>query len=301
MKYPCGICAKEVTKTKKSLACNLCELWFHYDCAPNMSEELYICCTKAFEQTGVSLFFCKPCQKVSSKLNKSLNEVKEENARLREKVEALERILDQVDKRIGKIENKTEKVKESLVDVEKEMASGMEKAKEEAKKDMKDEMREMEEKSGNIVVYGLKESAEPDAEKRSEEENAKVKEMAERMRVELKGEVAMKWRCGKRNEDANAKPRPMVVKVSDDETRENLFRNARTLNRFEEWKGVFVSQDLTYAQREEARKEEKKLRDEADAKTEAAKEEGKEEKWIVVGQRGRRRVVQSDGRRERRD
>ena len=169
------------------------------------------------------------------------------------------------------------------------------------KKDMKEEMREMEEKSGNIVVYGLKESAEPDAEKRTEEENAKVRKMAEQMRVELKGEVSMKWRCGKRSEDASAKPRPMIVKVDDDETRESLFRNARMLNRVDEWKGVFVSADMTYAQREEERKEVKKLREEAEAKTEAAKEEGKEEQWIVVGQRGRRRVVLSDGRRERRD
>ena len=49
----------------------------------------------------------------------------------------------------------------------------------------------------------------------------------------------------------------MVVRVADDETRENIFRNARMLNRMEEWRGVFVSPDLTYAQREEARKEDK--------------------------------------------
>ena len=39
------------------------------------------------------------------------------------------------------------------------------------------------------------------------------------------------------------------------------------------------------------RKEEKKLKEEAEKKMEEAREVGKEEKWIVVGQRGRRRVL----------
>ena len=52
-----------------------------------------------------------------------------------------------------------------------------------------------------------------------------------------------------------------------------------------------MSQDLTWAQREEARKEEKQLREEAERKTEEAKKEGKKGKFLVVGQRGRRRIV----------
>ena len=39
------------------------------------------------------------------------------------------------------------------------------------------------------------------------------------------------------------------------------------------------------------RKEEKKLKEEAEKKMEEAREVGKEEKWIVVGQRGRRRLL----------
>ena len=59
-------------------------------------------------------------------------------------------------------------------------------------------------------------------------------------------------------------------------------------------KSVFVSQDLTWAQREEARKEEKELRELAEKKTEEAKKDGKKGKYLVVGQRGRRRVVWTD-------
>ena len=109
--------------------------------------------------------------------------------------------------------------------------------------------------------------------------------------VEVKGEVEVKFRAGKQNTETGARPRPMIVKISDDETREKIFRDARNLARVPDLKKVFVSQDLTWAQREEARKEEKRMKEEAESKTEEAKKEGKVGKFLVVGQRGRRRVV----------
>ena len=44
--------------------------------------------------------------------------------------------------------------------VEKEVVSGMEKAKEEVKKDMGRDMKEREERSLNVVFYGIEESKE---------------------------------------------------------------------------------------------------------------------------------------------
>ena len=94
--------------------------------------------------------------------------------------------------------------------------------------------------------------------------------------------------------DAGSRPRPLIVQVSDDETRERIFKGARNLSRVPAMKKVFVGQDMTWAQREEARKEEKQLREIADKKNEEAKNEGKSGKWVLVGQRGRRRLVWTD-------
>ena len=74
--------------------------------------------------------------------------------------------------------------------------------------------------------------------------------------------------------------------------------NARKLAGKDQWKKVFVSPDLTWRQREELKKEEKKLQDDAEKRTEGLKNEGKEVKFVVVGQRGRRWVKWV---RERRD
>ena len=113
--------------------------------------------------------------------------------------------------------------------------------------------------------------------------------------VEMKGEIEIKFRAGKKMEgDAGSRPRPLIVQVSDDETRERIFKGARNLSRVPRMKNVFIGQDLTWAQREEARKEEKQLRELADKKNEEAKNEGKSGKYVLVGQRGKRRMVWTD-------
>ena len=176
--------------------------------------------------------------------------------------------------------------------MEKEVESGMEKAKEEVKKDMGREIKDREERGQNIVLYGLEESSREEAEERKEEDRERVKEVMKALGMEQKaGEIEVRFRAGKKSTESGARPRPLIVKVNDDETRERIHRDARKLARAPETKNVFVAQDLTWAQREEAKKEEKRLREEADRKTEEARKEGKEGKFLVVGQRGRRRVV----------
>ena len=84
----------------------------------------------------------------------------------------------------------------------------------------------------------------------------------------------------------------MIVRLEDDETRQKLLANARRLARKEEWRRVFVSPDMTWQQREEAREEEKKLRAEAEKKTEEAKNSGRTGgRFMVVGPKGRRRLA----------
>ena len=115
--------------------------------------------------------------------------------------------------------------------------------------------------------------------------------MVEEIGAELKGALQARFRAGKKPEGAEARPRPLIVKIEDDETREKVLKDARNLSRKDGWKKVFVAPDLTYEQREEARKIEREMREEAERKPEEARGQGKEEKYIVIGQRGKRRVI----------
>ena len=293
-KYPCGKCCEEVSANVRSLCCQVCELWFHADCVPGMNKEYFENCRLTYALIGQTAFLCHVCRRVVSKFKNTMKEMQEKVEMLGDRVAVLEMEKETLAQKIENMELRTSKVKEDLEGVEKEVVSGMEKAKEEVKKDMGREMKEREERSQNVVFYGLEESREGEVEARRKEETERVKEVVRKIGVELKEEVEVKFRAGKRKEGEGEKPRPLIVKISDDETRERIFKDSRNLARVPELRSVFVSQDLTWAQREEARKEEKELRELADRKTEEAKKEGKKGKFLVVGQRGRRRVVWTD-------
>ena len=106
--------------------------------------------------------------------------------------------------------------------------------------------------------------------------------------------MARLHRSGRAREEG-AKPRPLIIRVSDDETRVSILRNAHKLARFDKTRSVYISPDLTRQQQEEDRKNETKLREEATRKTEE-KNGGRTRRWIVVGGRGSRRVIDVAGR-----
>ena len=66
--------------------------------------------------------------------------------------------------------------------------------------------------------------------------------------------------------------------------------------RRKKWKRVFLAPDMSFEQREEERKKEKKLREEADRKSDEAKNEGRGKRYLVVGMRGRRRIIEVEMR-----
>ena len=111
---------------------------------------------------------------------------------------------------------------EKVDGVEKEVATG-------GGQDVKTEMLQREERSCNIVIYGLEETTEDKADKWREGKTDKVVELVGKIGVQIEGKVAVKFQTGKRRE-VGKKPRPLVVRVTDDKMRTNMFRNARTLS-----------------------------------------------------------------------
>jgi hypothetical protein len=286
-KFPCGKCDAEVNC---GVLCNACDIWYHDKCVEGMTKEYFDNCKKSAEIQGYTGFLCKVCRKVFTTVMKALKEVKGELNAMENRVMILEQEKEVLAQKLERIEKGAEKVTERVEGVAKEVASGMEKAKEEVKKEVKSELATREEKSSNICIYGLEESKEDDAAKWREAETKKVMDMVEQIGVRVEGEVVVKFRAGRQREEG-AKPRPLIVRVADDEMRARIFRNARLLSREERTRRVFISQDLTPQQREEDRKAELERKEEAARKTEEAKNAGRKEKFVVVGMRGRRRVV----------
>ena len=72
------------------------------------------------------------------------------------------------------------------------------------------------------------------------------------------GEIAVKFRAGKHRADSE-RPRQLIIKIADDETRANVFCNAPHLSQGQNTKRVFISPDLTWQQREDDKKVEAEL------------------------------------------
>ena len=222
VKFPCGKCDGEVTC---GVACNSCEIWFHDKCITGMTKEYFDNSLKARDLFGYSGFLCKVCKKMFVAVNKSLRDMKSEMKKMDDRVKVLELEKEVLAEKVERMEKGAEKVTERVEGVEKEVATGMQKAKEEVKSEVKTEMTRREGNSNNICIYGLPESKEEDAVKWRESEHKKVTEVTEQMGIQVIGEVVVKFRSGRKREEG-AKPRPMIVRISDDETREKIFQNA---------------------------------------------------------------------------
>ena len=226
------------------------------------------------------------CRKVTGMLNHSMKEMEKRMTQMETKLVTAELERKHMTEKIANLESKNRQVKENVKKMEGEVTSGMEKAKEEVKDEMRDEMKKREDNKESIAVYGLKESSETDGGKRKEEDEESVKTMANEIGVVFKGGIKHSYRSGGKPE--GDRPRPLIVTIEDEETREGILANARRMSGKEDWKKVFVGQALTWRQREERRKEEQKLKEDAEKKTKEDNEAGRVGECIVVGQRGRR-------------
>ena len=194
--------------------------------------------------------------------------------------------------KINGIESQNKQVSENVMRMETEVATGMGKAKEEVKGEMRDELKAREDIKDNIAIYGIEEPKGTDIEENRKQEVEKVKKMAAAMEVPMVGEIQIKYRAGKRGGD---KPRPLIVKIDDAGTRDAMLAQAKRLARKDEWKRVFIAPDMTWKQREDARREEEKMKEDAAKKTEEALGLGKVGKWLVVGQSGKKWTKWVDG------
>ena len=291
VKHPCGKCDAETTGN--AVCCNSCELWFHYACVEDMTREWFDNVKKASELSGFSAFLCKICRKVLTSVKKSIKELRDDMKEMADKIVVLELEKVMLAQKLEKIEMKAERVNDRVVGVEKEVATGMEKAKEEVKNDVKSEMAQREERGDRVVVYGLEETKEEDPEWK-EKEKKKVEDILRHMGVEPQGDITVKFRAGRAREEG-AKPRPLIVKLSDDETRVSFLRNAPKLSRIAETRRIYIAPDLTPQQQQEERKKEAELKEQAEKKNKEEKNGGTR-KWVVVGARGRRKVIDVEDR-----
>ena len=307
-KNPCGRCRQECVSGNSIPCGGACNFSYHQACVDGMTPEYIDNCEKIDRIYGGSSFLCMICRNVIGFMNNTFkaqqDEMKEIKGQMKantaehrvtiERLKAVEAENRLLAEKVKKLETNAEQVKSQVVGIETGMEAGMEKALMEVQQELVKENEEKDKKATNLVIHGAAESTKETKEEVNADEEETVLKLAEAMEVDIEGDIKVMYRAGAKRTDG--KPRPLVVKVSHDETRERLIRNGNRLARKDEWRRVFISLDLTFRQREEARKLDAQLFEEADKKTEEAKKEGRMGgRYRVVGQRGRKK--EEGGRR----
>ena len=89
---------------------------------------------------------------------------------------------------------------------------------------------------------------------------------------------------------AENKIRPIVVRVSSLQAKEEILKKSLTLKDHQQWKDVYIKPDLTKLQRTLFKKHEEEMKQEAERRNELSKN-GEEFTWVTRGGGLQRRLV----------
>ena len=273
--HGCGTKVKE-----RGIQCNICDRWFHPECEEMTENDFQL-----FRHSSASVhIYCRACEVGSASLHKKMIALMKSHHELEERVNTLQGKVDQLpDKEeIKQIIDETldDKIEET-VDAK---MSGLTKKDEsqdssQVCSQVVAELKARETRQMNVIVHGLKESDDPDMEKRHEEDVKELFKMLEEIEAKPPEEGITIKRLGKKEDD---KQRPILMTCPNTETKKKIINNAKKLKTSEEYRRIGISHDLTKGQRQEL----KNLKEQARLKN------TENQTFIVIGDPSNWRIVQ---------
>jgi hypothetical protein len=291
----CFQCKSTLKKTAKFAKCGLCQNDFHFTCTAIIQEKYN------FIQNNGGQWYCEGCSRCAGKVLQRLQTLEETQIKMQDYCKELEEKLESATQKIVDLESQLEvvvkttnqKFEEQMnqvpqPSVTKKQSTTLKSDKcegeastsfsEETSKDDPgkrtaiDEMEDRERRKCNLVFYGLLESAMENPKDRVEEDKTGVMRALEKIQIQMKPfEIVSIFRAGKKSEKA----RPLVVKLSSKERRDEIIRKGKS---FKETTNITVSPDLTFMQRQNL----SQLYTEAEEKNQ---NEAENYEWKVVGPR----------------
>ena len=278
----CGLAFGKTTgKKEAAVKCMICSLWCHKSCAAVSDEYLKIL-EEQLKATGVAYWACRSCAAYNRLVSNRFQEIEK-------RMDQQENRTKENEEAIKKNEDKTEEVNRKV----EKLAREMEDIKKNSTDSWMEEMRERDLRRENIIVYGVEEAGEgeKDGRIRAESDLKKLDMIfiATRANMPTKDAVNFCKRVGEKGEE----PRPLVVGFHEESTRKRVLRGAKNLKN-SQYSHVSIAPDLTKLQR----KTEDDLKLEAMEKNKhlTTEDRSKNLQWMVVGQRGTRRLIKGVNR-----
>lgn len=228
----CGECCELVGDEDRGIQCDGCGGWYHAMCVGIDASKYKIMAKIQFMDWN-----CYKCKKVIFTIKEENSKLKKENVLLTEENGILRERLAAVEQRINELK------KEIRDDIMKEVNESVMK--------VLDDIKDTEEKKNresNLILYSLEESTKEEAVEREREDRENC-HMLFQDGIKINDNsylIKQVLRLGKRRE-ANAKPRPLLVKLQSPREKWDILKQAKSLKNYRHAKlgKVMVAPDLT--------------------------------------------------------
>ena len=291
----CVDCGKEVLDSHQGVKCDACGFWHHANCE-KVSDEVFDFLQSHGSVESV-MWYCRKCTVVCKGFMKLMNDILESQLRMEER---LDEVISGVEKKMVETGDVMERKMSELVgkwetDKRSQDDDGSKQEPQqriEAKVDalletvsanktdshyvqdcvedailvkMAEEHEEAEEirkRKSNVVIFGVPESSETDFEKRRTDDEDQLQTVLHLIKCD-NTTVNKIVRMGRRPEQGDAKPRPMLVTMASEKQKDQVLAKSKNLKRsgHEGMDKVFIFQDLTPRQREKRKRLVQELKD----------------------------------------
>ena len=258
----------------------MCVLWCHKECA-GISDAFFKNMELQIKEMGNAFWACRSCVSFAStfgaKVNEKLKEVDKRVDALQNKVESASGELEEVKEKVTVVEKMVKKVEKSVENMEKNGDDGM-----------YEELRAREAIKRNLVIYGLEEPDQSirDGKDRMEADKEECENIFKAIRSKAKRtDIRFCRRIGEKGEEA----RPLLLGMNSETIKCGVLDQARELQNTD-YHHIGIGPDQTKKQKQA----EIKLTEEANRKNReelTEEDQAKNLKWIVIGQRGEKRMV----------
>ena len=224
-------------------------------------------------------------------MNQMKNELVNKIMVVMDKIDAMEKRIDASEARIqDKIDMVEKRIDASVTNIE-QRVSEVEKMSTENKAGTLKELYEMDEKRSNVVVFGIPEPVDSGEASLRDKDTKEVDSIFQAVTGQKKA-FEIKFRIGKKQE---GKARPIVVKLRDQNYKEEILNSSANLRNHGQWKDVYIRPDLTKCQREFIKKQEEELQAEAMRRNSQLKN-GEDWAWGVRGKGMQRHLTKVKAR-----
>ena len=261
----CPKCSLPCTDGQKALQCYTCDKWHHNKCV-GINDKSYDAISKL--DKGIE-WICHPCKGEKDKLNlenqsmkKIIEQLNKDNKTLQNNYDELKKNLDDL-----KVEIKSDVLREVREEIKSLRSSnnivGGVNLRDEIAKAIKVE-EENKLRKNNLLIYNLEESKKGNFNDQNTDDTDRIKDLFRNSVKVSNFEIVKMFRIGRKMEsDGSVRPRPILIKLSDENEKWSLLKGAKELRNAEGWrKKIGISLDLC----KEDREKDKKLREDLKAK-----------------------------------